>query len=77
MTEEKDYQQKYFEAREALQQWVDQQGHDRCWYYPDIFNRLVKILGVKASKNPELPPRKEFERGCQRYQEEEYGNHEE
>lgn len=59
-------------ARKTIQEWADLQGHDRCWYYPDLFQKLVKAFGVTASKSPQLPPRKEFEEGCKRYQEEEY-----
>ncbi len=72
MTQDIDYRRKYDEARAALQEWVHQQGHDRCWYYPDIFKRLAEILGVEASKNPALPSLEEFKQGCRRYQEEEY-----
>lgn len=42
-------EQKLEVAQAALQRWVDQQGHERCWYYPDIFNELVQILEVKQS----------------------------
>ena len=61
-------------CRNALKDWVGKQGHDRCWYYPEIFNRLCDILGVKASDHRNLPPRAEFEQGCRRYQNEEYGS---
>lgn len=61
-------------AKEALQEWVDKQGHDRCWYYPDIFNRLCDILQVKPTKTPSLPPEQEFKGGCNRYRGEEYGS---
>lgn len=59
-------------AKAALQNWVDRQGHDRCWYYPEIFRELSEILGVQTTVTPELPPRAEFEQGCTRYQDEEY-----
>jgi hypothetical protein len=61
-------------AKALLQQWVDKQGHDRCWYYPDIFTQLCTLLGVKPTTDPSLPPRAEFEKGCARYQSEEYGS---
>ena len=60
------------EARAVVQKWMDKQGHDRCWYYPDLFRKLAEILGVKPSKDISLPPREEFEEGCRRYQQEEY-----
>lgn len=62
------------ETKRILQDWVDQQGHDRCWYYPDLFRRLIALHGVKAFKEPHLPPLEEFKRGCERYQREEFGS---
>jgi hypothetical protein len=59
-------------TKQILQNWVDQQGHERCWYYPDLFRQLIAIFRVKASLPPKLPPRSEFEAGCRRYQMEEY-----
>lgn len=61
------------EARRLLQEWLDQQGHERCWYYPDIFRQLCRVLEVTESREPRLPNREEFAAGCRRYQEEEYG----
>ena len=69
-----DIEQRYHQAQEVLREWIDQQGHDRCWYYPDVFLQLVKILDVKATKLPSLPPRAEFEEGCRKYQRNEYEN---
>lgn len=66
------YKTKFLEAREVLKEWLDKQGHERCWYYPDLFRRLVEIYEVEGSNNPDLPPLKEFKKGCERYQEEEY-----
>lgn len=60
------------ETRSILQEWVDQQGHNRCWYYPELFRRLVALYGVEASKEPALPPEEEFKAGCNKYREEEY-----
>ena len=68
----KNSEQKVREARKVIQEWLDKKGHDRCWYYPDLFNKLVKIFDIKPSKNPSLPPLKEFKKGCEKYQEEEY-----
>jgi len=67
-----DYEAKFNEAKKIIQEWVDKQGHERCWYYPEMYVRLAEIYDVKATKMPELPPRKEFEEGCRRYQQEEY-----
>ncbi|MEK6902223.1 MAG: hypothetical protein AABX02_01385 [archaeon] len=63
---------KLSEAKRIIQEWIDQQGHERCWYYPDLFNRLATLLEVKMTKPPALPPLAEFEEGCRKYQFEEY-----
>lgn len=62
------------EATKAiLQDWLDKQGHERCWYYPDLFEALAKLHGVTMKESPSLPARAEFEAGCKKYQEEEFG----
>lgn len=63
---------KYAKAKAIVQEWVDKQGHDRCWYYPELFRRLVDLFDITPSKDPALPPLEEFKKGCARYQEEEY-----
>lgn len=62
------------QVRQITQTWLDQQGHNRCWYYPELFVRLAELLGLKMTVQPSLPPRAEFEAGCKRYQHEEFGN---
>ena len=62
------------QAKKIIQQWLDQQGHNRCWYYPDVFNKLATLFKLSPKKDPELPPRKEFEEGCRKYQEEEFSS---
>lgn len=61
------------EVRRTTQSWLDQQGHNRCWYYPELFVKLAEKLGLKMTDEPSLPPRAEFEAGCKRYQIEEFG----
>jgi len=68
-----DIETRYNEAKQIIQEWVDKQGHDRCWYYPDLFSRLVEIFEIKTTKDPSLPSLEEFIEGCRRYQNEEYG----
>ena len=68
-----DNEAKIKQARIILQEWVDKQGHERCWYYPDLFKKLADVLEVKTTKAPSLPPIAEFKKGCEKYQEEEYG----
>lgn len=57
-----------------LTEWSSKQGHDRCWYYPEIFEKLATTLGVDLSNfDIKLPPCDEFKEGCRRYQESQYG----
>jgi len=56
---------------EKVYEWVNKQDQDKCWYYPDIFREICKILNISEFKEI-LPPRCEFEEGCRKYQEEIY-----
>lgn len=60
-------------AKRLIQSWLDKQGHDRCWYYPDIFRELADLFGLKPTVDPQLPSAEAFQSGCQRYQLEQYG----
>ena len=62
-----DYKRKYDEVKEVMQEWIDKQGHDRCWWHPELFSRLAKILEVEPSVELLLPPEEEFRQGCERY----------
>ena len=66
-------EKKYNEAKQVVQEWADMQGHDRCWWHPDLFKRLMKIFEINPSRDPALPPLEEFKRGCEQYQKEQYG----
>ncbi len=61
------------QVESLVKEWIDKQGHDRCWYYPDIFAKIAEVLGIPAADKPALPSRAEFEMGCARYQQEQYG----
>lgn len=61
------------ETRKIIQEWMDKQGHERCWYYPDLFTRLAGLFALTPKVEPGLPPREEFEEGCRRYQKEQFG----
>jgi hypothetical protein len=60
-------------AKTILQDWANKQGHERCHWHPEILQKLADLFGVEPTVEPELPPRAEFEEGCKRYQDEEYG----
>jgi hypothetical protein len=61
-------------VRRLVQNWLDKQGHDRCWYYPEIFTELARALELQhiVLKPPQLPTLDEFRAGCERFQREEY-----
>jgi len=67
-----DNTEKVRRTKEIIQEWMDKQGQDRCWYYPDLFRELAELFDVDVSKNLALPPIEEFRRGCEKYQQEEY-----
>ena len=54
-------------ARELIQSWLDKQGHNKCWYYPEIFRQLAALFGITEGIG-NLPPLSEFQGGCRRYQ---------
>ena len=56
----------------AIEEWASKQGHDRCWYYPDIFMRIAQIVEAKIDFPKGLPPRPEFRKGCERFEDGEY-----
>lgn len=33
------------EVKTVVQEWLNKQGHDRCWYYPELFFQLADIFG--------------------------------
>lgn len=61
------------QIRQAILEWDGKKGHDRCWYYPDLFHRIAGIAGVELTqKKPDIS-RQEFEAGCTHFQNQEYG----
>lgn len=62
----------HIELEIVLQSWLDKQGEDRCWFFPEIFMKLCNILELRPTVLPCLPERSSFEKGCKRYQDEQY-----
>lgn len=58
--------------KNVVEEWINKQGHERCWYYPDLFKKIVDILEINIPE-PQLPSRQEFETGCKKYQTQEFG----
>lgn len=48
-------------------------GHDLCHYEPDAFTQLFKLYQIPMPVDLMLPPRREFQKGCRRYQNKLYG----
>lgn len=60
------------DTEELLSAWANLKGHDRCWHHPEILKKLCEIWDITVSNDPCLPTREEFEKGCQKYQNELY-----
>jgi len=65
--------EKLEQIRQVILEWDGKKGHDRCWYYPDLFHKIANIAGVPLSQPTDKPSRQEFEEGCRFFQEQEYG----
>lgn len=61
------------ETEKILKEWVAKTGHESCWFYADLFNKLCDLYDIDRP-NQQLPSRQEFEEGCKKYQDELYGN---
>lgn len=56
----------------VIQEWDSKKGHNRCWFYPELFQQIAKIVEVPLTDSPILPPKEEFEACCEKYKEEQY-----
>jgi hypothetical protein len=65
-------QKKVDDITAVLKEWDSKEGHERCWYYPDLFKKIAEILNFQLTKEPILPTRAEFEQGCRKYQGEQF-----
>ena len=69
------YQDKYFDIYEILCEYNSKQGHDKCWFYPELFDKLLKVYKIpKVESN--LPPKEEFKEYCDIYREKVYSEEE-
>lgn len=59
-------------SRTLLQNWTSKQGHERCWYYPDVFDQLHVTLGLELPARRPTIPQDQFEAGCLEFQRSEY-----
>lgn len=61
------------ESRSIILEWLGKQGHNRCHYYPELFEKLVKLYGLERQIPDnfyDLPNEKEFEEGCTMFRKE-------
>lgn len=55
------------EARRLLDQVLNAQGHDQCWWHPELVQRLAQLFEVRHSCTLRLPPIDEFHRECRKF----------
>lgn len=64
------------EIKQAVLLVANKQGHDSCWYYPEIFIQILNLLGIELNELnldlSKLPTREEFEQGCKKFADELY-----
>ncbi len=67
---------KLFNIEQAVRKWINMQDHNRCWYYPEIFQEIIEILEIEVTVSQfvgmNFINREEFEKGCKKYQDEIY-----
>jgi hypothetical protein len=51
---------------ELIQEWTDKKGHNKCWYYPEIFKAICAVIGLKDVQIPDITEA-EFRDGCGRF----------
>lgn len=62
------------EIRSLLLDWLTQRGHDSCHYYPEIFAKICKLVGIEYTIpcKPDMS-RADFHVGCIKFQDEIFG----
>lgn len=56
------------QVRAEILAWANKQGHDQCWYYPEIFIAIAEILDMSLEIKPKLPPQHVFREHCQQWE---------
>jgi UDP-glucose 6-dehydrogenase len=59
------------DTRSLLLELANRQGHDRCWWNPEILQQLFAIHEIVVP-SPILPTESEFREGCNTFTEELY-----
>lgn len=67
-------EEKLSKIKQIVLLWDSKEGHDRCWYYPELFKEIAQVLEIELNKSPQLPTLEEFKEGCCKYQKEQFTN---
>lgn len=60
--------QKLSQISEIIVTWDSYQGHQACWYYPELFKQIAAVLNINLINNHNPLPREcEFKEQCGRY----------
>jgi len=57
--------------RRHITDWHKLQGHEACWYMPDLFQKIAAEVGLDDLKfEPPQISRKQFDSGCREFADE-------
>jgi hypothetical protein len=51
---------------------ANRQGHNICWWLPELFGKLCELYGIQPTTPMRLPSEREFEGGCNLFRRELY-----
>lgn len=56
-------------VKKTVEKWAGEQGHNQCWYYPEVLREIATIVDARTNIEPNLPQLNEFlgREGCRRY----------
>ena len=61
------------QARVILQECANRQGHNKCWWNPEVLQSLMTLFDIQSTVEPCLPPKEEFNQQCGVYADKLYG----
>lgn len=67
-----DLEEKLLEVKNVIREWDEKRGHERCWYFPELFKKIADIVGVELMNGPYVPTPEQAARGCERYWKEQF-----
>lgn len=54
-------------VRGIVKRWAQARGHDRCWYYPELFMELCRELDIEVPPTCVEISEAEFKEGCNKF----------